>query len=100
QAGAGAAPRAGARALVPTLRRAGMSGERERGDELARAEAAGWAAVRAAGLDETADGAAWQAVFFAAQRAALARGVQPAADAASAPIADATATALGDPSMS
>jgi hypothetical protein len=42
-------------------------------EALRRAEAAGWTAVRAAGLDETADGAAWQAVFFAAQRAALER---------------------------
>jgi hypothetical protein len=41
------------------------------GDELARAEAAGWAAVRAAGLDPTDDGHLWQAVFYGAQRAVL-----------------------------
>jgi hypothetical protein len=40
-------------------------------DDLARAEAAGWAAVRAAGLDPSDDGHLWQAVFYGAQRAAL-----------------------------
>jgi hypothetical protein len=41
-------------------------------EELARAERAGWAAVRAAGLDEGDDGHLWQAVFYAAQRETLA----------------------------
>jgi hypothetical protein len=40
-------------------------------DDLARAEAAGWAAVRAAGLDPSDDGHLWQAVFYGAQRAVL-----------------------------
>ena len=48
-----------------------MSERSELADDLARAEAAGWAAVRAAGLDPSDDGHLWQAVFYGAQRAAL-----------------------------
>jgi hypothetical protein len=39
--------------------------------EFARAEQAGWAAVREAGLDPSDDSHLWQTVFFAAQRAEL-----------------------------
>ena len=44
---------------------------RPSGAELASAEARARAEVRAAGLDETCDGAAWQAVYYAALRRAL-----------------------------